>query len=287
MRHELESLESRRLLAGTGAISGSVYNDVDADARHDAGEAGLRKVRVYLDTNNNGALDRRERSAITDKRGQFRFDGLEAGTYRLRQVVDANKTIVSAPRSSWFRITLADGQHVARRQFANVSVVRVPGENGLPDQFIHGSTIANTDTLIKFTFHGDSDFNGVVNFDDYSRIDSAFNVNTGWFNGDFDYNGVVNFDDYHLIDQAFLQQGNVITRPPAQPPITPPKVLTAKEQASVDVTLNRTNYTLSQSISWLSGNKNVARSRGVQAAIDGYHKFGIDYKREFLRLGNS
>ena len=30
--------------------------------------------------------------------------------------------------------------------------------------------------LVKYTYYGDSDFNGVVNFDDYSLIDLAFNT---------------------------------------------------------------------------------------------------------------
>ena len=72
------------------------------------------------------------------------------------------------------------------------------------------------------------------------------------------------------------------------PANTPPaKVVTAKDQAIIDVTLNKNNRTLSNAMSWLSGNKNVARSTGVQAAIDGYHRFGIDYKCAFLKYGNS
>jgi hypothetical protein len=69
-------------------------------------------------------------------------------------------------------------------------------------------TIDNTAVLIKFTYYGDADFNGVVNFDDYSRIDAGFNGHrSGWLNGDFDDIGSVNFDDYSLIDLAFNPQG--------------------------------------------------------------------------------
>jgi hypothetical protein len=296
MLHVLESLESRRLLSNTGVISGSVYNDLNANAKHEAGEAGLKSARVYLDANNNGKLDKRETSALTDKRGQFRFEGLAAGTHRLRQDAPTGYRI-SGPRSSWFKITLAEGQHVARRQFANAPAVVV---TSLP-----------TDSVVEYTYYGDSDFTGVVNFDDYARTDDGFNSNrTGWFNGDFDYNGVVNFDDYHLIDLAFNAQGGTVLtamdflegRSPIASPIvqfpttptgstttTPPpaKMVTAQEQATLDVTLNKKNKTLAKAISWLVGNKNVARSAGVQAAIDGYQKFGIEYKRAFLRIGNS
>ena len=61
--------------------------------------------------------------------------------------------------------------------------------------------------LVKYTYYGDTDFNGVVDFDDYSRTDAGFNQHkTGWLNGDFDGNGVVDFDDYSLIDLAFNTQ---------------------------------------------------------------------------------
>ena len=78
-----------------------------------------------------------------------------------------------------------------------------------------GFDVAASDVLVKYTYYGDTDLNGQVNFDDYARIDNGFN-NGGneWFEGDFDYNGVVNFDDYSLIDQAFNTQTGVLTAVP-------------------------------------------------------------------------
>jgi hypothetical protein len=74
-----------------------------------------------------------------------------------------------------------------------------------------GLAYTATDTLIKYTYYGDTDFNGIVNFDDYSRTDSGFNLHkTGWLNGDFDYNNVVDFDDYSLIDLAFNTQSGTL-----------------------------------------------------------------------------
>jgi len=92
-----------------------------------------------------------------------------------------------------------------------ISGANFQSANGGAGALFNGRTVAGTDTLIKFTFNGDTDLNGVVNFDDYARTDSGFNNNrTGWFNGDFDYNGVVNFDDYGLIDLAFNTQGGQV-----------------------------------------------------------------------------
>jgi hypothetical protein len=70
-----------------------------------------------------------------------------------------------------------------------------------------GQSIDNTAVLVKYTYYGDADFNGHVNFDDYVRTDNGFNNHlSGWLNGDFDGNGQVNFDDYVLIDLAFNTQ---------------------------------------------------------------------------------
>jgi hypothetical protein len=74
-----------------------------------------------------------------------------------------------------------------------------------------GQSIDTTAVLVKYTYYGDTDFNGRVNFDDYVRTDAGFNNHrTGWVNGDFDGNGAVNFDDYVLIDLAFNTQGSVL-----------------------------------------------------------------------------
>src|SRR5207253_1425900 len=70
-----------------------------------------------------------------------------------------------------------------------------------------------TDNLVKYTYYGDTDFNGRVNFDDYVRTDNGFNNHlSGWLNGDFDLNGSVNFDDYVLIDLAFNTQSGTLDR---------------------------------------------------------------------------
>jgi hypothetical protein len=69
----------------------------------------------------------------------------------------------------------------------------------------------STAVLVKYTYYGDTDFNGSVDGDDYSRTDSGFNLGfSGWLNGDFDGNGLIDGDDYALIDLAFNSQGGVL-----------------------------------------------------------------------------
>ena len=76
-----------------------------------------------------------------------------------------------------------------------------------------GIAVNPTDVLVRYTYYGDTDFNGIVNFDDYSRIDNGFgNGLTGWLNGDVNYSGGVNFDDYALVDLAFNSQEGTLAR---------------------------------------------------------------------------
>jgi hypothetical protein len=87
----------------------------------------------------------------------------------------------------------------------------------------NGEPIAGQNAvLIKYTYYGDSDFNGKVDGADYARIDAKLNQQGGgniggWFNGDEDYNGKIDGADYALIDGAFNSQGAAL-RPAASPP---------------------------------------------------------------------
>ncbi len=80
-----------------------------------------------------------------------------------------------------------------------------------------GQPVGDQDVLLKYTYFGDANLDGVVNGDDYTLIDNGFNNNlTGWHNGDFNYDGIVNGDDYTLIDNAFNTQGASLAAAPAE-----------------------------------------------------------------------
>jgi hypothetical protein len=71
--------------------------------------------------------------------------------------------------------------------------------------------VAPADTLVKYTYYGDTDFNGVIDGDDYARLDNGYNVGLGgWLNGDADLNGFVDGDDYALTDNAFNTQSGTL-----------------------------------------------------------------------------
>ncbi len=75
-----------------------------------------------------------------------------------------------------------------------------------------GQPVTTADVLVKYTYLGDADLNGVVNGSDYTLIDNGLNNGlTGWRNGDFNYDGVVNGDDYTLIDNSFNTQAGPLS----------------------------------------------------------------------------
>ena len=115
-----------------------------------------------------------------------------------------------------------------------------------------GFTVVASDTLVKYTWYGDSDFSGVVDFDDYVRIDNGFNTGlSGWFNGDFDFSGVIDFDDYVLIDLGF----------------------------------NTQTGTLRAAVNWLSGDDrsfDMRSTPGTQKVLEHYNEFGLGYAQGFL-----
>ncbi len=73
-----------------------------------------------------------------------------------------------------------------------------------------GELVGPHDILVKYTYIGDGNLDGLVSFDDYVGADNSFFGLTpvlGWATGDVNFDTVINFDDYTVIDQAFFFQG--------------------------------------------------------------------------------
>ncbi|MBD2465964.1 DUF642 domain-containing protein, partial [Oscillatoria sp. FACHB-1407] len=79
----------------TGEIRGQIWEDRNRNGQIDASERGLTGVQVYLDTNNNQQLDAGEVTTLVDETGHYRFTGLAAGSYLVREVVPASFTLTS------------------------------------------------------------------------------------------------------------------------------------------------------------------------------------------------
>jgi hypothetical protein len=78
-------------------------------------------------------------------------------------------------------------------------------EWGMMSSF-QGHTIQPEDSLIRYTYYGDANLDGVVNQDDRFFIDWAFWSGgpeagyAGWSWGDFNYDGMIDSTDYAILD---------------------------------------------------------------------------------------
>ena len=75
-----------------------------------------------------------------------------------------------------------------------------------------GQAVDASSVLVRYTYWGDANLDGVVNFDDYDVIDYYYwfplpTAQMGWWTGDLDMDGNVDFDDYDKIDYAYWFQG--------------------------------------------------------------------------------
>ncbi len=78
--------------------------------------------------------------------------------------------------------------------------------------YLDGEPVTADRVLVKYTYNGDSDLNGIVDADDYFRIDQGYRLQAdpqrrGYRYGDIDYQNGIAADDFYLIDQAFVRQG--------------------------------------------------------------------------------
>ena len=84
--------------------------------------------------------------------------------------------------------------------------VYAPSESPFITSFV-GETVDIYAILVKYTWQGDASFDGMINADDYGRIDRGFIARGSVYDdGDFNYDGLVNADDYGIIDRGFVGQ---------------------------------------------------------------------------------
>ncbi len=122
------------------------------------------------------------------------------------------------------------------------------------DSFL-GEDVDPTSILARYTWSGDADLNGVVDSNDYDRIDTTWLLwmhegrapdgGFRWAVGDFNCDGTINSNDYDLIDRAWVLRGESLlagvessgsVAPPAETDFVidlPPTFGTVPEPATV------------------------------------------------------
>jgi len=126
---------------GLSSIGGQKFNDANINAQRDGGEVGIDGVRVNLlylknsgtdivvgtqvtagvDLNGDGTID-----PVTEA-GLYRFEGLRAGTYELREV-PADEWFQTCPDPARPAVTLGAGQDVSGVDFGNAYYSSIAGQ---------------------------------------------------------------------------------------------------------------------------------------------------------------
>ncbi len=96
-----------------GSISGTVFNDLNNNNFSDPTE-GIGGITVFIDSNNNNNLDPNETNTLTNPNGNYNFSDLEANTYNIRVVAQANFIPESIPP-----VTLLPGENATNINIRN------------------------------------------------------------------------------------------------------------------------------------------------------------------------
>lgn len=107
-------------------IAGTVFDDANANGTFD-GEAGIAGVTVFIDANNNSALDSGEVSTVTDAGGNYSFtSGITAGTYTVRAIAPAGRRL-TAPASGANTVSVVTDQVTTNQRFGFTALAAVNG----------------------------------------------------------------------------------------------------------------------------------------------------------------
>jgi hypothetical protein len=112
---------------GAASINGRVFNDKNATGFFDGDDTGIDGFRVFLDSNFNGILDAGEVSKPVSTTGTYHFTGIDAGTYRVREVFRSGWR-QSFPALGYYQITLKYGETAKTQSFANTDTVVIKGK---------------------------------------------------------------------------------------------------------------------------------------------------------------
>src|SRR5207237_3964222 len=93
------------------------FNDVNGNGVLDSGEVGISGRTVYIDANNNNAMDSGEKSSTTDSSGNYSLTGLSALTYVIRQVLPSGWTQTKPAGGFGIHASVSSGQTLTNQNF--------------------------------------------------------------------------------------------------------------------------------------------------------------------------
>src|ERR1051326_7509065 len=128
-----DSLTFGEYALAPGSISGVVFNDLNANAVRDPGEAPISAVELRLGGAGTG-------STVTDDSGHYQFNGLWAGFYQARMILNSNWRQTYPPSLQPHYVTLADEDQHSGADFGltHDSSFNVAFRTFLPESIAYG-----------------------------------------------------------------------------------------------------------------------------------------------------
>ncbi len=94
------------------------------------------------------------------------------------------------------------------------SLVNSDGQGGSLYSTFDGQAVSSTAVLVRYTYLGDTNLDGVVDANDLANTLAGLNGGlTGWANGDFNYSGTVTTADVTLLLNSLANQGAPLGNP--------------------------------------------------------------------------
>jgi hypothetical protein len=146
--------------APDSSISGVVFNDANGNGVKDNGETGRGGITVYIDANNNGKFDEAEDCTMSLANGNYSFEEVFTGTYKLREVLPANWKQTSPANNAALTVAVAKSQSVTGKNFAEEALPGSIAGTVFNDANINGSMNAGEAPLAGVKMYLDKNANG-------------------------------------------------------------------------------------------------------------------------------
>ena len=159
------------LAAGFGAVSGTLWADLNHSGGWDSGDGRLAGWRVYVDANDNAAFDAGELFAFTNSTGGYTISNVPSGALRtIRQVMQPGWRGVSPAAGRWIVNVLTN--QTASASFGNEPIPGAAQVRGslFSDDNANGSWDTGDGRNVGWTVYLDSNDNAVLDAGEISTI---------------------------------------------------------------------------------------------------------------------
>ena len=161
----------------------------------------LKTAGLFIDTAAGGVLDLADNQLIVD------YDADSAAAAHVHELIAAARN-----HGAWDLpgLTTSVAGTDGVRGLACAEATDVLFISGTETTTWAGETVDATAVLVRFTYDGDANLDGLIDGADYGLIDNyvQFPGTDGYANGDFNYDDVIDGADYGIIDNSVQLQGD-------------------------------------------------------------------------------